>query len=77
MGVQAALLGKPVITINNGDYPPYARLRLATDVASLDQAAEALSRASTPDLTLLGYSKLGHATEAVATLIAQLTCEEN
>ena len=77
VGIQAALLGKPVITINNGDYPPYARLRLAVDVASLDQAGEALSRALLPDLTLLGYSKLGHATQAVTTLIEQLTCEGN
>lgn len=72
VGLQAALMGKPVVSINAGDYPPYARLGLSSDVAGLSEAGEALRAARKPELDPLGYRNLGHSAEAILTLIASI-----
>lgn len=69
VGLQAALLGKPVVTVNAGDYPPYARLGLASDVEGLDAAAKALTERRPPNLDLLGYRNLGSSAAAIVGLI--------
>jgi hypothetical protein len=72
VGLQAALMGKPVVSINAGDYPPYARLGLSSDVAELSEAGEALRAARKPELDPLGYSNLGHSAEAILALITPI-----
>ncbi len=58
VGLQAALLGLPVVTIGAGDYPPYAQLGLSVDVPNLGSVEEALLRAKKPRLDLLSYPAL-------------------
>lgn len=69
IGLQAALLGKPVVTVDSWDYPPYAKLGLANNIESLDELAEAIECANKPNLQQLGCPPLGTATESVVTLI--------
>ena len=68
VGLQAALLEKPVVTIGADDYPPYAELGVAVDVPNLDSAAAAIHRARPPDLARLGYPSRGAAADSVAKL---------
>jgi hypothetical protein len=72
VGLQAALLGLPVVTVGAGDYPPYAKLGLAVDVEGLDAAEEALMQSSKPKLDLLSYPSVGTATDNVMEIIQML-----
>lgn len=69
VGMQAALIGKPVITIAADGYPPYAALGVSTDVPNLEAAADAIRHAQPPDLARLGYPALGTATQRVLSLV--------
>ena len=72
VGVQAALIGIPVITVAADGYPPYTALGLAVDVPSLACADEALLRARKPDLSRLGAQEPDIATERVTRVIYNL-----
>ena len=72
VGLQAALVGKPVVTVDAGDYPPYAQLELATDVSDLESVASALTAANQPNLNRLGYRNLGNAGKTIAQFITTL-----
>ncbi|GFE51049.1 hypothetical protein So717_28020 [Roseobacter cerasinus] len=65
VGLQAALLGRPVVTINADGYPPYADLGLATDVPTIDAALDVLQHPTKPDLSRLGAPDIGRATDHV------------
>lgn len=73
VGLQAALLGKPVVTVGAGDYPPYAAFGLATDVPSLATAAAALQQMTPPTRTRLDYPADGRSTARVHALIQTLS----
>ncbi len=72
VGLQAALLGKPVVTVGAGDYPPYAAYGLATDVPTLADAGPALRRMTPPDLARLAYPLHERATDRVCRLVRAL-----
>lgn len=72
VGLQAALLGKPVVTVGAGGYPPYAEYGLARDVASLDEAGPALDARRPPDLERLAYPADVPATRRVEDLVVRL-----
>jgi len=72
IGLQAALMNKTVITINAGDYPPYAKLRLAVDVKDLESAEKFLLKEYEPDLANLEYPEIGTATDIVLGVIRKL-----
>lgn len=55
VGLQAALLGLPVVTFRAGGHPPYAELGLAVDVAELEELPAALDAQQLPQLDALGY----------------------
>jgi hypothetical protein len=71
VGLQAALLNKPVVTINAGNYPPYAALKLAVDVDDLKSAERALLKAERPYLGCLNYPNLGGATNKVVEIVME------
>ncbi|MDP2870410.1 hypothetical protein [Methyloversatilis sp.] len=72
VGLQAALLGKPVVTVGAGDYPPYAAYGLAVDVPVLAEAGAALRRMTAPDLARLAYPLQERATDRVGRLVREL-----
>lgn len=72
VGLQAALLGKPVVTVNIGDYPPYAAYGLAVDAPGLAEAGPLLRRMTPPDLARLAYPLQERATERVCRLVRVL-----
>lgn len=72
VGLQAALLGKPVVTVGAGDYPPYAAYGLAVDVPVLAEAGSALRRMTSPDLARLAYPLQERATDRVCRLVREL-----
>ena len=55
VGLQAALLGKPLVTLNAAGNPPYAELGLALDVPGLEALPAAFDALQPPDLAALGY----------------------
>lgn len=69
VGLQAALLGKPVVTVGNGDYPPYAAYGLATDVPTLADAEAALAAMTPPDLQQLAYPTAGLAADRIHAVV--------
>lgn len=72
VGLQAALLGKPVVTVGAAGYPPYAEYGLAQDVPSLDEAGAALDARRPPDLDRLTYPADVPATRRVEDLVVKL-----
>lgn len=72
VGLQAALLGKSVVTVNAGDYPPYAKLGLSVDVEELSKAEEALLQAVKPNLESLAYPAIGGAADNVLEIVRSL-----
>jgi hypothetical protein len=72
VGLQAALLGKPVVTVGAGDYPPYSAYGLAVDVGVLAEAGPALRRMTQPDLARLAYPSQERATDRVCRLVREL-----
>lgn len=72
VGLQAALLGKPVVTVASAGYPPYAEYGLAVDVPSLDYAQAALDARVPPDLLKLAYPTDASATVRVRDLVLSL-----
>lgn len=77
VGMQAALIGKPVVTIAADDYPPYAQLNLATDISSLSYLDVALNEMVLPDLNKLGPAGLGDACQRVIETIENILLEDN
>lgn len=74
VGLQAALLGKPVVTICADGYPPYAQLGLAHDIPSLDHLASALAAPQASRQDLLNAPALGSATASVVQVIEEMLC---
>lgn len=72
VGLQAALIGRPVVTINSENYPPYASLGLATDVPNLEALGSVLMNPDRPDLLRLRPAGLGDATTRVLQVIDEL-----
>ncbi len=72
VGLQAALIGRDVITVAAEDYPPYASLGLATDVPDLEALDAAILARRPPSLQALGPVGLGDAGERVLALIDRL-----
>jgi hypothetical protein len=72
VGLQAALLGLPVVTVDAGDYPPYARLGLSVDIPGFDELEKALLEGKKPRRDLLSYPQLGTETERVMQVIQML-----
>lgn len=69
VGLQAALIGKPVITIAAENYPPYAALGLATDIPNLAGIDAVLSNTISPELGKLGPEGLGDAKQRVSEVV--------
>lgn len=76
VGLQAALIGKPVITVAADNYPPYASLGLATDVSDLCEIDAAILAMTPPDLERLGAVGLGDAAKRILSLIDTLLGRE-
>ena len=55
VGLQAALLGKPLVTIQAGQPNDYGQLGLAVDAPDLEAMPAALDLRQSPDLKALGY----------------------
>lgn len=72
VGLQAALIDRPVITVGADNYPPYEALGLATGVNGLDTLEHALLPPKKPRLDLLGPAGMGDATARVVRLIHRL-----
>ena len=72
VGLQAALLGIPVVTMNIGEYPPYAQLGLSFDVQNIKDVGDALLNPIPPVQTTLAYPKVGTATQNVVEVIENL-----
>jgi hypothetical protein len=72
VGLQAALIGRPVITISADNYPPYSELGLATDVPNLDALENVLLNPKLPQLDLLGPEGMGDACDKVLRLVYDL-----
>lgn len=72
VGLQAALKGLPVVTINAGDYPPYAKLGISVDVSDVSELEEVLLEARKPQLDELSYPELGKAAEQVRKVILDI-----
>ena len=68
VGLQAALLGKSLVTLNAAGNPPYAELGLALDVPDLNGLVGAFDAAQTPDLAALGYPLQEPAADRLARL---------
>ena len=73
VGLQAALIGKPVVSMNAGDYPPYAAMGLSQDVADLADVANAIRYPVPPSLSKLGYPVNRTATESILNIISEMT----
>jgi len=69
VGIQAALIGKSVITIANKGMPPFAEYGLARDIASPDMLGAALTRPQKPDPSNLRAPALGGAQGRIADVI--------
>lgn len=76
VGLQAALIGRPVITINSENYPPYKALGLATDVPELEAIDGVLLNPDPPDLTRLRPAGMGDATRRVLRVVDELLGRE-
>jgi len=72
VGIQAALCGKPVVTIGNSGIPPFAEYGLATDIPGPEGLMQALSLASPPDPSRLRAPTDGHSAGRVADVAAEL-----
>jgi len=72
VGLQAALTGLPVVTINAGNYPPYAELGISVDVSGMSELTDALLEARKPRLDKLSYPELGTAAEQVKNVILDI-----
>ena len=72
VGLQAALLGKSLVTIRAAGSPPYAELGLALDVPDLAALPAALDARQRPDLARLGYPREQPAAERLAQLCSTL-----
>lgn len=72
VGLQAALLGKPVVTLNAAGNPPYSELGLALDVPDLAALPAALDAMQPPDLAALGYPVAEPAAARLERLCAQI-----
>lgn len=72
VGLQAALLGKPLVTINAAGNPPYAELGLALDVPELAGLPAALDAMQPPDLAALDYPLHEHAAARLERLCRQI-----
>jgi CDP-glycerol glycerophosphotransferase (TagB/SpsB family) len=69
VGLEAALLGKKVVTVCARGYPPYAEYGLATDIDAVEALPEALRRARTPDRARLGMPATGQSAACVCAVI--------
>ncbi|MEM8787416.1 MAG: hypothetical protein AAGE76_04055 [Pseudomonadota bacterium] len=69
VALQAALCGRPVVTIANRGLPPFAEYGLATDLDGPEALAERLATAPPPDPGVLGAPPLGRAARSVADLV--------
>ncbi len=72
VGLQAALLDKPVVTMRNFEYPPYSPLGLAVDVESFNKAEHAILALKQPNLMKLSYPSIGSATSSICNIINQI-----
>lgn len=72
VGLQAALCGKPVITIGNRGIPPLAEYGLAMDIDRPDDLVSAVGATMRPDLSGLNVPPLGAAAESVADVAEEL-----
>ncbi|MSU89672.1 hypothetical protein GE300_08580 [Rhodobacteraceae bacterium 2CG4] len=72
VGLQAALCGKPVITIANRGIPPLAEYGLAWDIDAPDGLPAALATVAAPALARLDVPPVGGAAERVADVAAEL-----
>ena len=75
VGLQAALMGIPVITINANEYPPYASLGISVDVKNLNDVGAAILDAKKPSILGFGYPDLGGATKEIVKIIME-ECEK-
>ena len=70
--LQAALCGTDVVTVGNGDMPPFARYGLARDVALPGMVPAALQVRGAPDPARLGAPLDGASAVRVADVIAEV-----
>ena len=55
VGIQAAIIGKPVITLWHKGYPPYEENGLSKDILDLSELHKALDAKQLPDLSKFSY----------------------
>ncbi len=72
VGIQAALCGKPVVTIGNSGMPPFAEYGLASDIPGPEGLMQALKCASPPDLSRLRAPTDGRSAGRVADVAGEL-----
>lgn len=72
VGLQAALLGKSLVTYRAAGEPPYAELGLALDVAELTDLPAALDACQRPNLNALGYPLEEPAAERLARICLEI-----
>ncbi len=78
VGLQAALIKKPVITIAAEDYPPYKEMGISVDVDKLDDLGDAIIKKIPPDLALLkGLSGNSSANKVVEVIYRLLGLNKN
>jgi hypothetical protein len=81
VGLEAAMAGKPVVTIASQAIVPYAELGVAEDVSSVavlrDTLRLAFSGTIAPDLDRIGIPEVGSATQRVTDLILKILATDS
>ena len=72
VGIQAAVIGKPVITLWHNGYPPYEENGLSKDISDINQLHEALDQKQKPDLSKFSYPLHKSSSELLEELILNL-----
>ena len=73
VGIQAAVIGKPVITLWHNGYPPYEENGLSKDISDIKKLHKALDKQQKPDLSKFSYPLHKSSSELIEELIIKLT----
>ena len=72
VGIQAAIIGKPVITLWHKGYPPYEENGLSKDILDLGELHNALDAKQNPDLSKFSYPLHKNSSELLEDAILQM-----
>tara|TARA_Y200000002_G_scaffold345791_1_gene319945 strand:- start:1696 stop:2886 length:1191 start_codon:yes stop_codon:yes gene_type:complete len=73
VGIQAAIIGKPVITLWHNGYPPYEENGLSKDISDLNQLHKELDKKQIPDLSKFSYPMHKSSSELLEEIVLKLT----